>query len=203
MLFDITGDVIGTLSLLFESEELLEYNELAESLDPSDGNLVATVPIFSTIIGALLLRSEMANLSEVKIMLRKTSSSSIYSGSKVTFTAEAGRKYLVRLMALGDGSSTGWSLGSISFSCINGNSNCCSPNWGQTCCSNSSCCASVCEVDPFCCTTEWDQACANRALGNCPSCGGTTQFSGDINNDGLVNGLDLSILLGQWGTSGF
>ena len=131
-------------------------------------------------------------------------SSSIYSGSKVTFTAEAGRKYLVRLMALGvDGSSSGWSLGSISFSCINGNSNCCSPNWGQTCCSNSSCCASVCEVDPFCCITEWDQVCANRALGNCPSCGGTTQFSADINNDGLVNSVDLSILLGQWGTSGF
>ena len=130
-------------------------------------------------------------------------SSSIYGGSKVTFTAEAGRKYLVRLMSLGDGSSTGWALGSISFSCINGNSNCCSQNWGQTCCSNSSCCASVCEVDPYCCTTEWDLACANRALGNCPSCGGTPQFSGDINNDGLVNGLDLSILLGQWGTSGF
>ena len=130
-------------------------------------------------------------------------SSSIYGGSKVTFTAEAGRKYLVRLMALGDGSSSGWSLGSISFSCINANSNCCSPNWGQTCCSNSSCCVLVCEVDPYCCTTEWDQICANRALGNCPSCGGTTPFSADINNDGLVNGLDLSILLGQWGTSGF
>jgi hypothetical protein len=40
-------------------------------------------------------------------------------------------------------------------------------------------------------------------LGNCPSCGGTTQFSADINNDGLVNSVDLSILLGQWGTSGF
>ena len=131
-------------------------------------------------------------------------SSSIYGGSKVTFTAEAGRKYLVRLMALGvDPATSGWSLGSISFSCINANSNCCSPNWGQTCCSNTSCCALVCEVDPYCCTTEWDQICANRALGNCPSCGGTTPFSADINNDGLVNGLDLSILLGQWGTSGF
>ena len=129
---------------------------------------------------------------------------SIYSGSKVTFTAEAGRKYLVRLMALGvDPATSGWSLGSISFSCINANSNCCSPNWGQTCCSNTSCCALVCEVDPYCCTTEWDQLCANRALLNCPSCGGTTPFSADINNDGLVNGLDLSILLGQWGTSGF
>ncbi|NBX55966.1 MAG: hypothetical protein EBT70_13065, partial [Betaproteobacteria bacterium] len=31
----------------------------------------------------------------------------------------------------------------------------------------------------------------------------TTPFSGDINNDGLVDSLDLSILLGQWGTSGF
>ena len=130
-------------------------------------------------------------------------SSSIYGGSKVIFTAEAGRKYLVRLMALGDGSSSGWSLGSISFSCINANSNCCSPNWGQTGCSNSSCCALVCEVDLYCCLTEWDQICANRALLNCPSCGGTTPFSADINNDGLVNSLDLTILLGQWGTSGF
>ncbi|MSQ90265.1 MAG: hypothetical protein EXS01_02570 [Phycisphaerales bacterium] len=26
--------------------------------------------------------------------------------------------------------------------------------------------------------------------------------SGDVNGDGIVNGLDLGILLGQWGTSG-
>jgi hypothetical protein len=131
-------------------------------------------------------------------------SSSIYGGSKVTFTAEAGRKYLVRLMALGvDPATSGWSLGSISFSCINVNPNCCSPNWGQTCCSDISCCALVCEADPYCCTTEWDQICADTALLYCPSCGGTTPFSADINNDGLVDSLDLTILLGQWGTSGF
>ncbi len=37
-------------------------------------------------------------------------------------------------------------------------------------CSNPSCCAYICAIDPYCCATTWDSICANEAIANCPSC---------------------------------
>ncbi len=34
-------------------------------------------------------------------------------------------------------------------------------------CSDATCCAQVCGIDPFCCQTQWDQVCVNEATGMC------------------------------------
>ena len=126
-------------------------------------------------------------------------SASISGGSSVSFPAEAGMEYLVRLMALNASTSL---TGTIKFLCVAELGGCCVANPGQTCCSDAGCCESVCNIDPYCCATEWDQVCANEAGTYCTCCGGTPAPSGDINGDGIVDGSDLSILMSQWGTAG-
>ncbi|MFM8698247.1 MAG: hypothetical protein ACKOF7_06200, partial [Phycisphaerales bacterium] len=69
-------------------------------------------------------------------------------------------------------------------------------------CNDPTCCATVCAIDPSCCSGAWDQTCATIASQNCTICtgGGTpSDCPGDINRDGWVNGLDLGLLLGDWG----
>jgi hypothetical protein len=38
-------------------------------------------------------------------------------------------------------------------------------------CSNATCCATVCTIDPFCCTNQWDSICVGRATDLCAGCG--------------------------------
>jgi len=61
-------------------------------------------------------------------------------------------------------------------------------------CANTTCCATVCALDPFCCDTLWDSLCAQGATANCNV--------GDVNGDGFVNAADLANLLGGWGNLG-
>lgn len=64
----------------------------------------------------------------------------------------------------------------------------------STGCDQATCCAIVCAVDTFCCATQWDSICANEANNLC-GC------RSDFNQDGVVNGADLGLLLAAWGTS--
>lgn len=69
-------------------------------------------------------------------------------------------------------------------------------------CNDPTCCSTVCAIDPSCCSGAWDQTCAVIAQQNCTVCTGGAPPSdcpGDINRDGWVNGLDLGLLLGDWG----
>ena len=61
-------------------------------------------------------------------------------------------------------------------------------------CVDSTCCASVCERDPFCCIVSWDQECVLGAA----ACGGPDP---DLDRDGVVGGSDLGLLLSRWGTA--
>jgi hypothetical protein len=38
-------------------------------------------------------------------------------------------------------------------------------------CDDTTCCNTVCALDPFCCSTLWDSICADEAAANCASCG--------------------------------
>jgi len=73
---------------------------------------------------------------------------------------------------------------------------CDAPN-GTPACDDLECCETVCGEDPFCCLVEWDALCASGAS---KLCNGVCL--GDFNGDGVVNGLDLGVLLQQWGQSG-
>ena len=68
-------------------------------------------------------------------------------------------------------------------------------------CDDPTCCATVCGIDPSCCSGAWDQACATIASQNCTRCGDSPPPTcvGDLNRDGFVNGMDLGMLLVDWG----
>ena len=66
-------------------------------------------------------------------------------------------------------------------------------------CADACCCTWVCQSDAFCCTVSWDAICVTKASGCAAQCGGG-QCIGDLNADHNVNGADLGILLGAWGT---
>ncbi len=61
-------------------------------------------------------------------------------------------------------------------------------------CENSECCSVVCRSDPWCCVVSWDQECVSAAQSAC----GTP--NPDLDGDGSVDGADLGILLGGWGS---
>jgi hypothetical protein len=63
-------------------------------------------------------------------------------------------------------------------------------------CSDRVCCETVCGLDPFCCEVAFDAACASLARAICPAI-----MPGDLDRNGAVNGGDLAILLGGWGTA--
>ena len=64
-------------------------------------------------------------------------------------------------------------------------------------CNNSSCCGSVCALDPFCCDASWDDLCVNEAedLCGCPADIAPTAIGGD----GVVNTADLLLVINSWG----
>ncbi len=72
---------------------------------------------------------------------------------------------------------------------------CNAPHPGPAC-NDTFCCDLVCASDPFCCEEQWDGICANAAQTMCAS----TTCEGDLNSDNVVNGMDLAILLGAWGS---
>lgn len=65
-------------------------------------------------------------------------------------------------------------------------------------CADACCCAYVCNLDAFCCTVRWDSICATAAAGCAANCSGNN-CPADFDNDNLVSGSDLGLLLGGWG----
>src|SRR5690606_35077985 len=64
-------------------------------------------------------------------------------------------------------------------------------------CADASCCLGVCAIDAYCCDIAWDNVCASEAEKLCaPLCPGLCV--GDLNDNGVVDGADLGILLGNW-----
>ena len=68
-------------------------------------------------------------------------------------------------------------------------------------CNDPECCAKVCAQDPSCCDQSWDSSCVSLANELCqqpcnPKC------PPDLNFDGIVNGADLTLMLGSWGQRG-
>jgi len=61
-------------------------------------------------------------------------------------------------------------------------------------CAVATCCATVCNIDPYCCDTHWDWVCGSWATDLCFR-------PGDLDLDGDVDAADLSLLLASWGTS--
>jgi len=60
------------------------------------------------------------------------------------------------------------------------------------------CCKTVCAADPFCCDVAWDGLCVSGAIDLCidPAC------PWDFDNNGVVDGRDLGILLNLWSVYG-
>jgi cysteine-rich repeat protein len=89
--------------------------------------------------------------------------------SRVTFTATAGQKFLLRvggyLGEQGDGRLT---IGCNLDACANGTGDCLvpSPNDAPGC-GDATCCGKTCDLDRFCCDVTWDATCAGEAEGVC------------------------------------
>jgi hypothetical protein len=77
--------------------------------------------------------------------------------------------------------------------CTGGSGSCGVPH-GTPGCSDEACCEAACGLDPFCCDIAWDMACVRLAAILC------APPIGDFDGDFAVNGADLAILLGAWGT---
>lgn len=69
-------------------------------------------------------------------------------------------------------------------------------------CSDAACCNAVCAGDPFCCALEWDSMCVRQAESLCDLSPCNPGCPADLNEDGVVNGADLGILLSEWGVAG-
>ncbi len=81
-----------------------------------------------------------------------------------------------------------------------GEGSCFNPN-GSPGCDDTSCCIAICADDIFCCDVEWDSICANSAQALCaPAC--PSDCTGDLNDDGVVDGADLGLLLNNWNGAG-
>jgi hypothetical protein len=89
----------------------------------------------------------------------------------------------------------------ICASCENPSNGSCDAPHKTPFCNDSDCCFAVCEIEPNCCKASWDQQCVDIAEKICPpECGG--KCPGDFNDDGLVNGGDLGLLLAGWNSPG-
>lgn len=84
-----------------------------------------------------------------------------------------------------------------------GESNCCACPHGPGC-DDSGCQDAVCAIDAFCCNEQWDCLCVDEAADLCGDLcpQGVSPGPGDVNGDGVVDGADLGVLLGNWGDSG-
>jgi hypothetical protein len=92
----------------------------------------------------------------------------------VSWPAEAGVPYLVRVSAVG-ATPTNNFIGSLVIDCEPGcgdpdAGNCFEEN-GSPYCDDQECCLTVCAVDAFCCATTWDELCADEAIELCAGCG--------------------------------
>lgn len=68
-------------------------------------------------------------------------------------------------------------------------------------CEDGACCEVVCDTDPLCCIEAWDADCVGIASVSCvdpcnPDC------PEDFNHDGIRDGADLGVLLGNWSQPG-
>jgi len=82
---------------------------------------------------------------------------------------------------------------------------CTDPTPGLPGCSNTTCCNTVCDIDPFCCNVEWDEDCVLLAVNNCQSdpSDGTTPDFGPTADGPLVSGPSPSGPWQQYLTAGF
>jgi hypothetical protein len=112
---------------------------------------------------------------------------------EVEFFAVAGEEYLIRVSAVNGGTIFPVQL-VVNCEQVCGAGGPCNSVHGPGC-NDAACCETVCTVDPYCCATAWDSFCVSEAGSLCAN-------PADINGDGVVNGADLSILLGNWGGAG-
>lgn len=87
--------------------------------------------------------------------------------SRVTFQAQAGESYLIRIGGFGGERGSG----ALNILC---GEEVCGPGSGQCTsandtrgCDDAECCAATCAVDPFCCDVQWDEFCAGEFPGLC------------------------------------
>lgn len=90
---------------------------------------------------------------------------------------------------------------------VAGSGDCCVPHTSVGC-SDSACCTTVCNVDPFCCDVGWDEYCAGEAVATCGCVppdryvvgfGATTTLPSGL----VVEACDLAIrdpITGTWST---
>jgi hypothetical protein len=64
-------------------------------------------------------------------------------------------------------------------------------------CSDANCCGAVCSIDAFCCQVAWDSICAGEAASIC-----VAPCPEDLDGSGSVDGGDLAVMLGAWGSGG-
>ncbi|NUN15076.1 MAG: hypothetical protein HUU55_15710, partial [Myxococcales bacterium] len=81
----------------------------------------------------------------------------------------------------------------IACGCIEVQSDCCTTTSGLTGCTDPTCEACVCALDPFCCETSWDGICVNEAQNdcaadcNCPAISDCCTTVGDVPGCGPGN----------------
>jgi V8-like Glu-specific endopeptidase len=114
--------------------------------------------------------------------------------ARVVFGAVDGDEFLVFVTTAGAGTSA---AGTLEVSCapVCGTGPSCTVEHLTPGCGDAACCATICTIDPFCCESYWDSFCATRATSTCYA------RPGDLNGDGVVNGVDLGTLLGGWSGS--
>ncbi|MFZ9915736.1 MAG: trypsin-like peptidase domain-containing protein, partial [Phycisphaerales bacterium] len=115
--------------------------------------------------------------------------------ARVVFGAVAGDEFLVFITTAGSATAAAGTL-EVACSPVCGTGPSCTLEHASPGCNDAACCASVCTIDPFCCESNWDSVCVSRAVSSCFA------RPGDLNGDGIVNGIDLGTLLGAWGGSG-
>jgi len=88
--------------------------------------------------------------------------------SIATFTAQAGRQYLIRVGTF-PGEAGG--VGAVNITCgltaCAVTSGSCDAAHAGAGCSDVGCCETVCSIDSYCCETEWDDVCVNESAGLC------------------------------------
>lgn len=89
------------------------------------------------------------------------------TASRVTFQAQAGQSYMIRLGGFrgeqGPGTLT---IRCGQTACGPGQGDCTTAS-GTPGCDDAACCETTCGVDPYCCDVVWDQLCADESAGLC------------------------------------
>ncbi len=95
--------------------------------------------------------------------------------SRVSISAVAGQKYMVRVGGFFGSRETGDGRLTIRCgqdTCVNGTGSCTTAHAdNEPGCETATCCNRVCEVDTFCCDVTWDAFCASQAGGFCNATG--------------------------------